>query len=253
MPGPSARQITPRGIEINEAAGQPFAALRVARDLLHTAPVASLSTVDAKSGYPYGTLINLAIDTDGTPYFFAAWLALHARNMAADNRVSLSMVALGTRDVMVQPRLTLVGRVEMVHRNDWDSRMERRFLARFPKSKLYLSLPDALFFRLAVEDLQLNGGPARNAVTEVTPEKLRISLEGAESLVAAEADLVVMLNGRDGEANRLAQKAGGRDARWTVTGLDPEGLDLSSSKGLARLWFSAPARTPEELQARLSE
>lgn len=246
-----SRQITPRGIEINEEAGQPFAALTVARNLLHTAPVASLSTIDAKSGYPYGTVTNLAVDADGTPYFFAAWLSLHARNMAADNRVSLTMSQPGATDVLAQPRLTLVGRVEMIHAKDWKPEMERRYLARFPKSKLYLGLPDALFYRMAVEDLQLNGGPARNAVSDVTPAKLRISLAGADRLMAAEPDLLQAINSTEGDASRLAVQAGGKEGRWKATGLDPEGIDLAGAKTFVRLWFSKPARTPEEFRRHL--
>ncbi|SMC62388.1 pyridoxamine 5'-phosphate oxidase family protein [Rhizobium sp. RU36D] len=247
-----SRQITPRGIEINEAAGQPFEALKVARNLLHTSPFASLSTIDAQSGYPYGTVTNLAIDADGTPYFFAAWLSLHARNMAADNRVSLTMAQPGATDVLAQPRLSLVGRVEMIHGKDWKPETERRYLARFPKSKLYLGLPDALFYRMTVEDLQLNGGPARNAVSDVTPARLRISLEGAESLMAAEADLLQAINGTEGEAARLAVLAGGKEGRWKATGLDPEGVDLAAPKSFVRLWFAKPARTPQEFHERLS-
>ncbi|MOA63958.1 hypothetical protein D3C78_1898640 [compost metagenome] len=39
------------------------------------------------------------------------------------------------------------------------------------KSRLYLQLPDTRLYRLQVEGVQLNGGPARNA-NAVTPADL---------------------------------------------------------------------------------
>lgn len=245
------RPITPRGLPISEEAGQPFAALQVARTLLHTAATGSLSTLDPESGYPYATATNLVIEPDGTPCFFAAWLALHARNMDRDARVALSLSTPGARDMMTSPRLTLVGRAERVVKEE-AGEIERRYVMRFPKSKLYLSLPDALLYRLRVEDLQLNGGPARNAVTDVTPETLKVDLTGAEVLMAGAWEVVERLNATPGETSRLAVLAGAAPGTWRVTGIDPDGLDLASREGHARLWFAARVVDQEGLAAALA-
>ncbi|WP_244641929.1 HugZ family pyridoxamine 5'-phosphate oxidase [Chelatococcus reniformis] len=237
--------ITPRGLKIVEGAAKPFEALNVARNLLRTAPSASLATLDP-SGYPYGTMTNIAVEPSGTPYFFTANLALHARNIAADNRVSLVLFPPGKPDVLTQPRLTLVGRARRLAADEID-RAKARYAARFPKAKLYLSLPDAMLYRLLIEDLRFNGGPARNAVTDVTPEMLRTDLSGAEALLDAEDALVDRLNATAGLPKRLADRAGAKAGNWAVCGIDPDGIDLTCAHAHARLWFAVRVTAPQEL------
>lgn len=233
--------ITARGAEIDPSAGRPIDAIRVARSLLHTTRVAALATLDP-GGYPYATVTNLLVEPDGTPAIFMAGLSLHARNIAADPRVSITL-AETDRDVMVTPRLTLSGRAVQV--TSGIDALKYRYVARFPKSKLYLALPDALLFRIRIEAVQLNGGPGRNA-NSVTPADLRaIPLAGDSNLVAG-------LNG-DGLAGPLAKAAGAAlDGNWQVTALDAEGADLLHPDRLARLWFPAPVRDAAELQAMIA-
>ncbi|GHC71289.1 HugZ family protein [Limoniibacter endophyticus] len=163
------KAITPRSIEINPEAARPIDAIKVAKDLLFSAKVAALATLDP-SGFPYSTVTNLLIDAEAMPVLFMARLSLHARNIEADPRVSIT-VADYASDVMVTPRLTLSGHVELISGPDLAS-FKDAYAERFPKSKLYLQLPDALLYRLYIEAVQLNGGPARNA-NKITPQDLR--------------------------------------------------------------------------------
>ncbi|MGG2478035.1 pyridoxamine 5'-phosphate oxidase family protein, partial [Rhizobium sp. BR5] len=112
MPDAAPPVITPRGTKIEPSAGAPFEAVRVARNVLHTSRTAALATLDPQSGYPYTTATNIGIEPDGTPFFFAAGLALHARNMEADPRISLTLAPFGKGDALTLPRLTLVGKAE---------------------------------------------------------------------------------------------------------------------------------------------
>ncbi len=167
--------ITPRGIEINIAAARPLDAIAVARTMLRSARTTSLATLDP-SGYPYCTVTNIATDEAGVPYFFTALLSLHARNIERDQRISITVADM-EKDVMTTPRLSLVGRAERVPPDEFD-RLGERYVARFPKAKLYLGLPDALLYRIRVEAVQLNGGPAQNA-NDVQPTDLVGDLAGA--------------------------------------------------------------------------
>lgn len=167
--------ITPRGIEINIAAARPLDAIEVARTMLRSARTASLATIDP-AGYPYCTVTNIATDAAGVPFFFMAGLALHARNILQDERVSISVADM-SKDVLTTPRLSLVGRAIRVPQDEFDS-LSQRFVERFPKSKLYLSLPDALIYRVVTEAVHLNGGPAQNA-NDVKPADLFSDLQTA--------------------------------------------------------------------------
>ncbi|MCZ7467036.1 HugZ family protein [Rhizobium rhizogenes] len=250
MPDVAPPVITPRGAKIEPSAGAPFEAVRVARNVLHTSRTAALATLDPVSGYPYTTATNIGIEPDGTPFFFAAGLTLHARNMEADPRVSLTLAPFGKGDALTLPRLTLVGKVEQLGPDETQLAI-RRYIARYPKAKLYLSLPDTRLYRLRTEGVQINGGPARNA-SNITPADLRTDLSGAAELMAATESEAARLNAIKGEASRLAVLAGAKAGRWTITSIDPDGINLASVNDLARLWFAERVTALSELEQRIA-
>ncbi len=239
--------ITPRGVEINLDAARPIEAIRVARTLLRTNRVTTLATLDP-GGHPYSTVTNLIVEPDGVPALFMAGLSIHARNIDADLRVSITVADCRT-DVMTTPRLTLSGCAQRVPADE-TTELKTRYVERFPKSKLYLGLPDALFYRVHAEAVQLNGGPAQNA-NSVTPEDLLTDLDTASALMAEAPALVSSLNDDDC-ATRLAAVAGATPGRWRVSAIDPDGIDLSTPSDLARVWFAGPVTTREDFNAALA-
>ncbi|CUX25240.1 HugZ family protein [Rhizobium oryzihabitans] len=250
MPDAATPVITPRGARIEPSAGAPFEAVRVARDVLHTSRTAALATLDPLSGYPYTTATNIGIQPDGTPFFFAAGLTLHARNMEADPRISLTLAPFGKGDALTLPRLTLVGKAELLDAEEVPL-ARQRYIDRYPKAKLYLSLPDTRLYRLRTEGVQINGGPARNA-SNITSADLRTDLSGADELMAAAESEAIHLNAIKGEAARLAVLAGAKTGRWTITSIDPEGIDLASASDLARLWFAERVTTLKQFEKALA-
>lgn len=243
--------ITPRNAKIEASAGAPFEAIRVARDVLLTSRTCGLATLDPASGYPYNTATNIAVEPDGTPFFFAARLALHARNIEADPRISLVLAPLNKGDALTLPRLTLVGRAELISGEDTPL-AKARYIARYPKAKLYLGLPDTQLYRMRIDGVQINGGPARNA-SNITADDLRTDLTGADSLIAAVDNEIVRINAIKGEASRLAIMAGKKPGAWKVTSIDPDGINLASSQDLARLWFAERVTDLNQLTKALTQ
>lgn len=249
MPASSENQpvITPRGVELPRGAGVPVDARKMACGLLRRARAGVLSTLDP-GGYPLGSVTNIATMPDGTPFFFAALLAVHARNLLADPRASLTLAELGRGDALTQPRLGLVGRVEMLE-GDLDP-LKQRYLRRHPKGRLYLALPDARLFRLTVEGVHLGAGPGRNAA-QLTPADLVTDLAGAEELIAREERLIDELNAERGLAERLALAVAGAPGRWQVVGIDPEGIDLIDGDATARFNFKGRVVDAASLRAAI--
>lgn len=241
--------ITPRGIELNLAAARPFEAMQEARSLLRTARLVALATLDPQSGYPYTMATNLAVEPDGTPFFFVARLAVHARNIEADNRVSLGLAEAGAPDALTRPRLTLVGRAHLMPAAE-ETDAKERYARRYPKSKLYLDLPDACLYRVEVEALQINGGPAQNA-NEVTAAALKTELSGAEALMSRAADEIDRLNSSAADLAALVALAGNGPGQWRVSGLDPDGIELSTSRETVRHWFVRRVTNLDELAEQL--
>lgn len=226
-----------------------FDALAEARRLLREARSGALATLEAGSGQPFASLVNVATDVDGTPLLLLSRLAGHTANIAADGRASLLLAEAGKGDPLAHPRLTVIGSVEP----DTEPRVRRRFLARHPKSALYADFEDFGFYRLTVERAHLNGGFARAA--GLSAAELLLDLAGTADLVEAEEGAIAHMNEDHADAVALyAQRLLSLPAgRWRITGIDPEGLDLALSSQAARLAFRSRVSTPAELIRELKE
>jgi putative heme iron utilization protein len=219
-----------------------------ARRLLRTVRSGALATIDAGSGYPFATLVNVATDLDGSPVMLLSSLSAHRRNIEADPRVSLLLSQGGKGDPLAHPRLTLIGRAAV----SAEERLRRRFLARHPKSALYADFGDFDFFQVTIEGGHLNGGFARAA--KLSPEELCTELSDAQDLMAAEEGAVAQINEGRADTIRLyaTRLLAQQDGAWRITGLDPDGADLALGDDTARLAFPARVRSSSELRQMLA-
>jgi heme iron utilization protein len=139
------------------AAFNPEACLR---KLVHTIPVASLATLEAESGHPFVTLVNVAF-TPEKPAFILLLSALsaHTQHLDADPRSSLLLVQGGKGDALAHPRLTLTGQSHRI----MDKAARETFLQQHPKAALYADFADFSFWSFAPQSAHLNGGFAKAA------------------------------------------------------------------------------------------
>ena len=153
-----------------------------ARRLLLTADRASLSTRLAKApnidlnGWPYGSLVLMAVAGDGAPLLLLSDLAEHAKNIAADLRVALLIDGTaGLADPLTGPRVTILGRAE----KSADGRLKELFVARHPSAKLYAGFADFHLYRVAITGAHLVAGFGR--IHWITPDILTEGLTGTTS------------------------------------------------------------------------
>jgi heme iron utilization protein len=134
----------------------------LARDLMSSARVASLATLEAGTGFPFASLVSLATDLDGTPLILISRLSGHTQNLMTHPRASLLIARSGKGDPLAHPRITLMVTARVLDRESTEGRRARaRFLKQQPKAKLYVDFPDFSFVALDVERASLNGGFAR--------------------------------------------------------------------------------------------
>jgi putative heme iron utilization protein len=211
-----------------------------------------LATLDRNTGHPFASLVNVATDVDGAPLILTSRLSTHTANLEADGRASILLAETGKGDPLAHPRLTVLGTMACVAREEADAaRVRRRFLARHPKSELYVDFGDFSFWRMRAVSAHLNGGFARAADLEAND--ILAEVAGASDLVEAEGGAVQHMNDDHAEAVRLyaTKLLGARDAAWRVTGIDPDGLDLAHGDAALRLAFPAPVATADALRKAL--
>ena len=231
-----------------------FDPVALAKSLLRATRAGTLGTLDRNTGHPFASLVNVATDVDGAPVILTSRLSTHTANLEADGRASILLAQTGKGDPLAHPRLTVLGVFARIEKESTDeTRVRRRFLARHPKSELYVGFGDFAFWRMTVASAHLNGGFARAA--DLTAAELLTDISGADELIAAEEGAVEHMNSDHVEATRLyaVKLLGEEDGSWRISGLDPDGADLSAGDRTARLAFKQRVTSAGALRQALVE
>ncbi|MDA9443173.1 pyridoxamine 5'-phosphate oxidase [Bradyrhizobium sp. CCBAU 51745] len=212
-----------------------FVPQQLAKSLLRRSRQGALATLMAGSGDPYCSLVNLASHPDGSPILLISRLAVHTRNILADNRVSLMLDERASGDPLEGARIMLSGRAERAE-NEKDL-LQRRYLSAHPAAEAFVSFKDFSFFRIIPSGTHLVAGFGR--IIDLKPEQFLTDLAGAEDLLAAEAGAVEHMNADHREALGLyaTKLLGAAEGDWRCTGCDPEGLDMQDGQTALRLDF----------------
>jgi putative heme iron utilization protein len=130
-----------------------------ARTLLHLSRVGSLSTLSRKRpGFPFGSLMPFALDSEGRPLFLISTMAMHTQNLQQDPRASLLVTQVEAGgDPLGAARVTVVGNATVLAAPE-ASEARRLYLELHPNSKYWVDFDDFSFFRLEVVDVYYVGG-----------------------------------------------------------------------------------------------
>ena len=228
----------------------PSAAGAEALALMRAAERATLATSLARAGiegWPYASLVLVATAADGSPLLLLSDLADHSKNIAQESRVSLLFDGtLGLAEPLTGARLSLLGRVQETR----EERHMARFLRRHPSAAAYAKFKDFRLYRVAAEVGHLVAGFGR--IHWLAAEEV-LAGAAAPALAAAEDEILAHMNQDHKEALRLIAETllGLKAGDWTMSGIDPQGLDLRADGSLARIVFDAPVRDAGEARAAL--
>lgn len=214
------------------------------RRLMRSRATATLATQLAGSGWPYASLVLVATACDGAPLLLLSRLAEHTKNIAGDARVSLLFDGTETSPSrLAGSRATVLGRAMRTP----DQAELDRFLARHPEAEAYAGFADFGLFRVAVERAHLVAGFGR--IHWVDEREILLPPSATAAFAAAETKTVATLNGDTGVRMLLRQKLGAGE--WTVTGADPEGIDVRADAATGRLTFADALPDPSAIRAAL--
>jgi len=197
-----------------------------ARAVIRAADRAALATL--QGGWPFASLVLVALDHDASPLLLISDLSEHAKNIKADPRVSLLFDGTqGLDDPLTGPRVTVLGEATPVV----DARLKARFLARHPSAEFYAGFADFHLHQVRVTRAHLVAGFGRIHWVEV--RELLVTPDG--SFAAEEAAVLAAVNADPKMVNAAVRALGLEGDGWRITGIDPEGLDLRRAGSVARL------------------
>ncbi|MCM2562900.1 pyridoxamine 5-phosphate oxidase [Lutimaribacter sp. EGI FJ00015] len=135
-------------------------ARQIAHDLLGGATHAALAVIRPGSPLPSVSRIAMTTAPDGAPLSLISSLAPHSAALLATPDCALLLGDPGEKgDPLTYPRLTIHARATLIARDDADhAGLRSHYLARRPKSKLYIDFADFRLVRFTVTDGLLNGG-----------------------------------------------------------------------------------------------
>ncbi|MBB4006403.1 HugZ family pyridoxamine 5'-phosphate oxidase [Allorhizobium taibaishanense] len=213
-------------------------ARKQARILLRGAVHVALGVIDPETGGPFVSRVALGTMPDGTVILLVSRLSAHTKAMLADARVSLLAGEPGKGDPLAHPRLTVQCLAKPVETDSsLHEAMRSRFLARHPKSKLYIDFPDFLFFELTPQRAALNGGFGRAFLLSGSDLMIRKRLAFPNGKTEAQTiqDLGYALTAIVKNPPHI--KGVKRDGKVQICGLDAAGIDFFWGNSLIRSEF----------------
>ena len=120
-------------------------------------------------GYPFGSLVNFCLDKNGSPLLQLSDLAQHTKNLAANPKVSLTVIDIKNDDVQNATRITVLANAHKLIKPDTDSK--ERFWAHFPEAKSCESMGFFLY-RLDIARIRYIGGFGKIAWIKPSEYKL---------------------------------------------------------------------------------
>jgi heme iron utilization protein len=208
------------------------------RQMMRASRSATLSTrLPNADGWPYGSLVTLAMDIDASPILLFSTLSDHTRNLEADNRASLLFEqASNLSNPQRGPRVTVLGKIRRTNKPEH----AQRFLARHPEAKMYAGFEDFGFFRMTIDRAHWVGGFAK--AQWLSGRFVSSDAKAAKAIAKAAPGIIEHMNTDHADsidiyATQLLRRRG---AGWLMIGVDPDGADLELGTRRARLAFPEP-------------
>src|ERR1700727_1673273 len=226
-----------------------FDTARAVKSLLRRSRQGALATWRTGSGDPCCARVIVASPPDGSPVLLISRLALHTKNLLADDRVSLMLDERVEGDPLEGSRIMLAGHAEEVTA-DRDI-VRQRYLNAHPTAEVFVDFKDFSFFRIRPAGTHLVAGFGR--ILDLQPSQFLTDISDASALLEAEQSAVEHMNTDHQEALGLyaTRLLGAGPGDWRCSGGDPGGIALQAAAGTLRLDFPSRVTGPGELRKML--
>ena len=221
---------------------------RTVRNLLRGATTASLATSMAEDATPYVSLVMVATDPVGRPLMLLSDMAVHSRNIARNNNVSLLIAEEPDgRDPLTLSRVSIEGTLGIIE----DAKLTERYLRRFPSARGFVGFKDFNLYRMDVRRGHLVAG--FGDIHWLDKDDFLLA-PGFLDDIDIETDVVDHMNADHPDAVQelCGAEGSGADA-FEITGIDREGIDFRSGWTYQRILFDEPVSSANDIRTKIIE
>ncbi|MEM6538307.1 MAG: DUF2470 domain-containing protein [Pseudomonadota bacterium] len=223
---------------------------KTVKDMVRTAWRGSFAYRELSSGDPVNVLTGIATDVDGAPIFPMSSLSDKVASVEACPTVSLLIAPETAGDPFASARVTLNGKVTKLDGED-AAFARHRYLAKHPAAEVYIDFGDFSLWKLHVTSAHYIGGFA-NAF-KMADTDLLTAFDDWGTWRTMEPGAVHHMNDDhldaiEHYATHFCRQSAGA---WKITGLDPEGIDMSLGSSAVRLTYDDPLTEAKQIRARL--
>lgn len=208
---------------------------RQARLTARQAFTGSLATLDREGGYPFASLVSVAVSAAGDPIFLLSGLARHTKNIADNGKASVLLEApIASGDPLAASRVSLQGDVQKTRSNV----LRTRFLSRHPEAAGYADFKDFAFYELKVSTAHFIAGFGRihsfdRSAVCLTTEECGHPLDQEQCALLGKSHKDQLMT-----AWRRQVGTGPREEELEIIAVDGDGLDVRCGEALQRLNFN---------------
>jgi hypothetical protein len=209
------------------------------------------------AGFPYGSLVAVAMDGSGRPIFLLSQLAEHTQNLSHREEASLLLTAPPEtgRSPLESGRVTLLGPCRRTE-GALSEKARRIYLAAHPDAAQYVDFKDFAFYRMEPVALRYVGGFGR--MSWVNTEDYRLAVP--DPLASFVERILMHMNGDHADALLAYARGLARiqDATAaTMTAVDRYGFELAvttpEGTRTTRLGFEEPIGGPDRVREAMVE
>lgn len=203
----------------------------LARKLIRTARFGAIGVLQ-EDGTPLVSRVLVGTDAVGNPIILISDLSEHTKAITKDNRVSLLLGEPKKGDPVAHPRISVQGKALIISRqSDQYTQARARFLAKHPKSELYIGFGDFQIYQIELSSANLNGGFGK--AFNLAPNDF---LSEETKLVMIEQEVVDIMNNQ--HADTIASYANDDKNGWRLIGIDGDGVELANGDNIVRREFT---------------
>lgn len=222
---------------------------REARLTMRRAFTGSLATLDKDTGYPFASLVSVAISPIGDPILLLSGLARHTKNIAVSGKASLLLEAVtGNDDPLEAARITVQG--DLAKSSSDGARA--RYLARHPEAASYADFADFAFYEMTVTNAHFIAGFGR-----IHTLKRDVLCLVDDVQLSAGAVSAYHLTDKDQETlkNAWRQQIGSepQHADFAVVAFDRDGIDVKNGEAVQRIAYGDVMSSGSTIQDGLAK